>query len=821
MAEIEEHLDEELLQEPLSVTNETTDESIDDVAKSIENENEYNYELIEQESNAIASEPANAAYAIDNELQSKSNDNDTIIYPIDETEIARMQLESLERNNRKRKSDCSDAETSDSSSNNHQRIHIISSIVMPTDENPKQNKNDNEKTPKRSIPIRNSVPGTIEIPKELILGTQDVTSPIIFSPENNTSCSRTLLNEDLIAILEGGDDDDDENDEVVYDIDAKATAATDDEPIEHVKEIEEHQKEPPSTPPSPPHQQQQAAAAKHSPTPKPTVGPLSKDLERRIAMEQMMALPTKRQGRKQKLVAKDITIPAAATTKKKKSAASDLVSSLVSEWSDNESKSENNDAALAPVVEAVAIATEIPPIAVAPIKKSTKTTNSTSTSTTEIKKQLNSIPPATLFKRSRIIKKKVIWDPDAPETAISYASFVNSSPSALSSSKKKPKIEKEQILPTEDLSSKQQAAAANTIESVSKKKTTVKSDLPSKNKRETAAISLAAKKRKSSDSPSSINRKKKVSEIDKLLGDEGAANMLNALKQDSSNDNNGADISDAESNKSETRSSSKFSSTGQEIKPTEQITLNRGRQRTMVQKQPATTAAKKDKESSVNAIKKRSPTKKSPASSWDYIYSSRPDDSMIIRRRSNSSYSSTTSPNRLSVELTPTAAATNSKATPTATTTTPIAATTKSNANNKKPKGNKEKFEFAKPNAKKLSKDNNQRSAAAIISEHSIVNDLNEIIGCGETNETSNRRSKRGQNSVVVVVDSNVVVGQSVINDVNAHVDVNKKPEQKDCYEELLLKRHKNFVEILLAPETSKDENVFTIQVNIFFGICK
>lgn len=813
---IEEHLDEQHLKLGIVDIDDIHSNVDDKTIESASKPNQFQYQLVKQQSPAIAvrTDEHEQHLLSDDEMkelttlkavptkQSKDESlgiDQTVIarqqleclsksidesLGDDQTVIARQQLESLSKYKRKvRKSaeTSSENEQPQSESSVASRIHVLSSVIISTPNPSKKTQNGVEQTPNRPIP-NETIPGTIEIPKELILGNADISSPLIYTTD--ADASRTLQNEDLIAILEGGDDET----PVTFDSNAVSDVLR-----PTVSTVASTEKPTPSS----------ATAAKvSSPMPKTPIGPLTKDLERRIAMEQMMALPGKRQGRKQKLVAKE------GNDTLKKSIASDLVSSLVSEWSDNESKSDTNDIAVA--------VDDQPSSSVVASKKPPKTIAEPPAAATTNKKLLNaaSMPTAT-FKRSRIIKKKIIWDPDAPETAISYASLVSSSSQPV---KKRPKIEKETPQPSP---SPAQPSAKSTVFVVKQKslpsavssqqspKSTVvvvkqkpsgnvvaKSDAPKKDKREPTVKSMA-KKRASSDSPSSMNRRKRITEVDRLLGDEGAVNMLNALKQEN-NGNEAAvgDMSDTESISSETRSS-KVNSAAATIVINEKLEVHqaKGKQRTV--SAPKQSPAKKEPP----ATKKRNPKKKtSAASSWDYIYSGSCDDSMIIRRRSNSSYSSTTSPIRLSVELTPT-------------TTTPKGKLSMSGSGSKTSpktaKVTKEKFEFAKPNAKKVSKD--KRTA---IVDHSIVNDLSESHSDG--NDTMARRSKRGH------LPTHIVVEEEADNSVGASstADVLIKLEH-NCYEELLLKRHRHFVEILLAPESNKNENVLTITVSTRFAFLR
>lgn len=162
----------------------------------------------------------------------------------------------------------------------------------------------------------------------------------------------------------------------------------------------------------------------------------------------------------------DSTVPL-KNRKRKQDFKSDLVSTLASEWSDDEDSDFNN------------------------IQSSLEVAESS-----DIK-----IPEITPFKRTRVIKRKIIWDPDAPETQFSYASLIQ------------PKNK----------------TSPNQIKEINKKHVT------SPLRRKVASNSFVDKTLDTIDKKQkvvvSITKKKKLTEIDRLLGDEGAANMLNSLEQ--------------------------------------------------------------------------------------------------------------------------------------------------------------------------------------------------------------------------------------------------------------------------------------------------
>ncbi|XP_031617807.1 uncharacterized protein DDB_G0286299 isoform X2 [Contarinia nasturtii] len=307
---------------------------------------------------------------------------------------------------------------------------------------------------------------------------------------------------------------------------------------------------------------------------------LTAEEEREIAMEQIMSLPKKKKGRPKLSPA----VKAARETKSGKKTKSALINSLVSEWDENEAKHDDSTE--------TEIVVEIRPQ----------------------KKQAIVEPLQPTFRRSRIIKKKIIWDPDAPETAINYASLAHTSGAGPVKKQRK----KREIDDTEPEQSE-------TIEDSSV----------------VAEVTLPL---------APPPKKKKTSEIDKLLGDEGAANMLNSLHQGNNNNNkidgtSPGKISRAKAIKVEpcnVQNSTPLSATKAKSTKSKEV------KEPSPQKQSPNPNKKNTTPKSVGAGKKRGPK---TSESWDYIYNTRPDDCMIIRRRSNSSYSSTASLNRTSIDL--------------------------------------------------------------------------------------------------------------------------------------------------------------------------
>lgn len=369
---------------------------------------------------------------------------------------------------------------------------------------------------------------------------------------------------------------------------------------------------------------------------------VEKKVDKQIAFEQILSL--KKTARKKK---------DAGTATAPKSSKNQLVDILVQDWSDNETSEAGSD-----VTNSKEIEQEIKTETKSPTKIKHSPSPSTDKNILHTKKINNSKPPsATLeetkltpqnipvepFKRSRIIKKKIIWDPDAPETQFSYASLIQAS----SSSAKKAIVKKTVVV-----------KAAKSIISTAAPAAATTSEIPRMPKRKSVDIS--------SVSPA---LKKKKTEIDKLLMDEGVGNMLQALEKENNND-------DEERKKRISKP---------RITPTYEIEI-------------ATTSPAKPKPKTLKSAspkpnaKSQVKNKKSSRGSWDYVYKQRGgDDSMIIRRRSNSSYSSS-SPRRLSLDASGGQfnSSTNDSIEPTE---TPVTAV-------KKPKGKLNNFEFVKPNDK-------------------------------------------------------------------------------------------------------------------------
>lgn len=213
--------------------------------------------------------------------------------------------------------------------------------------------------------------------------------------------------------------------------------------------------------------------------------------------------------------------------------------------------------------------------------------------------------PAT-FKRSRVVKKKEIWDPSEAKPGLAEKKLPMNLPSSITIKKV-----------TKELITKAKAEPCVQAEIVQK--------LP-------------------------VKKGKKLSEIDKLLQDEGAVNMIYSLERE----NNNQDVPEIElkANQKSLISKAKAiknvvmkqSTSPQDTKPLGRVRAKRD-----------VTPVKTTLETKVLPTKTPVSRKKKADNTWDYIYSQTQatcDDAMIIRRRSNSSYSSSAaSPRRMSVDV--------------------------------------------------------------------------------------------------------------------------------------------------------------------------
>lgn len=543
--------------------------------------------------------------------------------------------------------------------------------------------------------------GTIEIPQELILST-DIT-PSISTQMNVTKVE--IQNHDLIAILEGKLEEDADQIESIK-IDPESMNASQDNNDDAINiEIEIIS------------------------SPKNDVEVLEEARKKEIAMRQIQNLPKKPKGRKPKN--KQITEMSETNISK-----SDIVSALVSDWSDNESKIDDDkqfDMEEEGNYETIEV---IPTIEELPIVEEVKILPTVNILNKEANKKTSPVIP---FRRTRIIKKKIIWDPDAPETKKSF------SPTKTIS------------LPKDEIVRQVAQTSIRKIES---------------------STSLPVVKTAPSLPNQAINKRKR-SEIDKLLGDEGAINMIYSLQRE----NNNLDVPEIENktNKKKTISLNKDNILKSKTLAIKKAVLkqsvsvaptNASRMRVKRETTPAKSTTQSPQSASPSAVAKRIVAGKkrkvaSNSNCWDYVYSSQEqaDDSMIIRRRSNSSYSSTTSPRRLSVDQ---------------------LSTTITDALPKT-------FEFIKPIDKKQVK-------VEPDTVKSLVADLKGKLSkamqpkAAEPQSNSNANTRRSTRN------------QSVEKTETSNTNVNNNWD----YEEITVELHDNFIHLILRPASDKLNNHFT-----------
>ncbi|ALC43549.1 CG3680 [Drosophila busckii] len=247
---------------------------------------------------------------------------------------------------------------------------------------------------------------------------------------------------------------------------------------------------------------------------------------------------------------------------------------------------------------------------------------------------------ATGFRRTRIIKRKIIWDPDAPETQKSFAQYASNKGHATAP----PAV----------------IAKPTTVEVASPKRLPKEVPKTATVKTKTTETNLPIKRR--AQTPSLLTngavgggsaKKKKITEIDRLMGDEGAANMMQAVEREQ------RELSGGELPNKPLMRKRALTITGRSQKvevppaaPKKESPTKNNKRAT-----PTSTTAIPTSGSTVDAVFVKAP-KSRASDTWDYVYKQRAsEESMIMRRRSNSSYSSNASVSRLSLDTKPTAVA--------------------------------------------------------------------------------------------------------------------------------------------------------------------
>lgn len=289
--------------------------------------------------------------------------------------------------------------------------------------------------------------------------------------------------------------------------------------------------------------------------------------------------------------------------------------------------------------------------------------------------------PVVGFKRTRIIKPKIIWDPDAPETQISYAQFArNSSKTNMAGDNELTNVSsqrtssvpalkgvrlevvrnhqaelKEKKIPIKgslslnrnDTESKEQLRSTESKteldsmvtkvkEIVSPSSTTVQSSKLQKVDEENILKTQSPIKRRSQtpviNGSGTGSKKKRVSEIDRLVSDEGAANMLHSL----------------ESERIKLIAEQGIDKPHKPLMRSRAATIS---ERILKRETTPTSGKGTALTTTIGGVKNKRNSKQRPSSTWDYVYKQQAtEDAMIIRRRSNSSYSSSASIRRLSLD---------------------------------------------------------------------------------------------------------------------------------------------------------------------------
>uniref|UniRef100_A0A1Q3F4X5 Putative enoyl-coa hydratase/isomerase n=1 Tax=Culex tarsalis TaxID=7177 RepID=A0A1Q3F4X5_CULTA len=266
-------------------------------------------------------------------------------------------------------------------------------------------------------------------------------------------------------------------------------------------------------------------------------------------------------------------------------------------------------------------------------------------------------------KRSRVIKKKIIWDPDNPETHMSFASFVKTNRSLPKQpTEERAKEAPEPVRPPAPTGIRRKRAESVAVHMIKDPPYTPPAFLKRARTPEPAPKRATAMNApKTGAGPGNKRGRKSKSELDKLLGDEGAINMLYDLECENSNKDllkdSDVKLDDPEDEDEKLLAKAKIIAdvVKQGTSPNEpvaHVSRVRAKRQTSVSPIPPLAAPTQPSGRKGGPGRKRKTTQNT-SRDWDYVYNAQTDndDAMIIRRRS-SSYSSSTSPRRLSVEQT-------------------------------------------------------------------------------------------------------------------------------------------------------------------------
>ncbi|XP_037818064.1 mucin-5AC [Lucilia sericata] len=471
------------------------------------------------------------------------------------------------------------------------------------------------------------------------------------------------------------------------------------------------------------------------------------------------------------------------------------------------------------------------------------------------------------FRRTRIIKRKIIWDPDAPETTFSYAKLVKSNNNTKTKTEPTIKVPitkgsttitplKKETLPTTTATTtasttttakktqrpttpkvKKTATIVNTEKATATentgdtKTTTVEKELIIKTNTKTeetetkASPSLETKSEVSPTSPAKRRsqtpvanispsgstgvKKRKNNELDRLMGDEGAVNMLNSLEKLE------ASLGPGEAKSTRPLMRSRAATICEKL-PRKDTTPPARRAPTPTSaNQPTTTKGKRA-------------TKPRASSSWDYVYKKKKqdfDDSLIIRRRSNSSYSSTTSLNRLSLDGPPASNSStksnDSKSLLNSSSENDLSKTPPATSSHNKSSGSskttrstptppassvKSSFEFAKPENKKSTQKRTKSPAATLTNDMKkaapVASRRNARSPATTTNEDKGKEAVKTANtkSPTMAKDKKDASPSSSSSSSNTLSDV-------------VVKKSSKVAQILFSTNKAKLSNTFTIQM--------
>lgn len=387
---------------------------------------------------------------------------------------------------------------------------------------------------------------------------------------------------------------------------------------------------------------------------------LSPEQARAVALEQMADLKANKARRKE----------LANNKQKEQQKSQDIISSLNDDWNEYDSSSDTAS-------NSNAITNEMP-VTKKPLVKKVKSSIDVPHMVGSVKVMLKSVTAKSLekpkppveqpnnnaetpgFKRTRVIKRKIIWDPDVPETQKSFAQYASPKANTNSTTNVQTTIS---TITTTSTTTSVPTKASNT-ETVSKKtrpstpkdpqKVSAKRSVTPAKLAETNAASPPKRRSQTPNVPNGAGsqaKKKKVTEIDRLMGDEGAANMMQAVEREQ------RELSGGESANKPLMRKRALTLTGRLQKAATAIAVEPTSTPTPTKKETPPKAGKRkeagNNSAAVEAVFAKA-TKQRPSDSWDYVYKQRAsEESMIMRRRSNSSYSSNASVNRSSLDNKP------------------------------------------------------------------------------------------------------------------------------------------------------------------------